>query len=131
MHTNKRIILDQEEFNVSHLHRMMRRLFSKKNDFATVQDLEEVAGELNRFGIITKKQLRLFLKKYRRSLIDFDKQPLDSFLQKMYREDLGDEKVRDAIRRRYWFAYPGLIRNAMEVEFGEEYEVFSNERDQI
>ena len=94
-------------------------------------DLEEVVGELNKFSITTKLQLRLFLKKHRRQLVEIDKEPLDACHQRLYREDLGDEEYLDAIRRQYWFCYPALVRTAMEIEFGDEYEKFANERDGI
>ena len=38
-------------------------------------------------------------------------------------EVYGREHVRDAIRRQYWWAYPALVRTAMEMEFGEAAEV--------
>lgn len=109
----------------------MRNLFPKKNDCAPLKDLEEVIGELKRFSITTKLQVRLFLKRYRRQLLDIDKSPLDTCHQRIFREDLGDEEYLDAIRRQYWFCYPALIRIAMEIEFGDEYQQFSNERDGI
>ena len=94
-------------------------------------DLEEVLNELNEFSITTKIQLRLLLKKHRRQLIAIDKEPLDKVHQRLYREDLGDEEYLDAIRRQYWFCYPALVRMAMEIEFGDEYEQFANERDRV
>ena len=109
----------------------MRSLFPKKNDCASEFDLAEVAEELKQFGIVSKKQLRLFLKKYRRWLLEIDKEPVDMRHQRLYREWLGDDEFLDAMRRQYWFCYPALIRNAMEIEFGEEYEKFANERDKI
>jgi hypothetical protein len=50
--------------------------------------------------------------------------------ERIYREDLGDEGFNDCMRRQYWFCYPAFIRNAMEVEFGDAYEKFANDRDQ-
>jgi hypothetical protein len=96
---------------------------------ALLDDLEKVVGELKRFSIDTKLQVRLFLKKHRRQLLDIDKEPLDASHQKLYCEDLGDEEYLDAIRRQYWFCYPALVRAALEIEFSDVYEVFANERD--
>jgi len=131
MYSSKRKIIEQETFDLVHLQKTMRSLFPKKNDCASKSDLEEVANELNQFNVITKKQLRLFLKKYRRWLIKIDKEPMGATHQRLYRKIIGDDAFLDAMRRQYWFCYPALIRNAMEVEFGEEYEQFANERDQI
>jgi len=60
----------------------MRSLFPKKNDCASLTDLEEVIGELMHFPFVTKLQVRLFLKKHRRQLVDIDKEPLDACHQK-------------------------------------------------
>ncbi|BFM09970.1 hypothetical protein R50072_01230 [Simiduia litorea] len=96
-----------------------------------MEDLLEVDTELKRFSIISRLQLRIFLKKYRRRLLEIDKQPLDLRHQNIYREDLGEKEYFDKITRQYWFCYPALIRIAMEIEFGEKYETYANERDEI
>jgi hypothetical protein len=31
----------------------------------------------------------------------------------------------------YWFAYPALLRIALELEFGETYQAYANARDDI
>ena len=123
--------IDNQEFDLLFLHKMMRQLFPKKNDCAATVDLEEVRTELQKFNIVTKKQVRLFLKKYRRQLLDIDREPLDLWHRKMYREDLGETIFNDKIRRQFWFCYPALIRTAMEIEFGEGYEDFANKRDAL
>lgn len=128
---SRRREIDQQEFDLDYLQKTMRMLFPKKNDCASKEDLDEVARELKRFSVFTKLQVRLFLKKYRRQLLDIDKEPLDSYHQKLYRDDLGETEYLDTVRRQYWFCYPALVRTAMEIEFGAEYESFSNERDRI
>ncbi len=128
---NRRKEIDKEEFNFAYLYKVMRSLFPKKNDCASLTDLEEVVDELKRFSLVTKLQVRLFLKKHRRQLLDIEKEPLDACHQKLYREDLGDEEYLDCIRRQYWFCYPALIRTALEIEFGDVYDQFANERDGI
>jgi len=124
-------VIDQEEFDLAYLQKIMRKLFPKKNDCAAIEDLEEVVTELKKFSVITKRQIRLFLKKHRRQLLDIDKEPLDSCHQRLYREDLGDEEYLDAIRRQYWFCYPALVRTAMEIEYKDLYAQFGSERDRI
>ncbi len=122
-------MIDKEEFDVNYLYKIMRSLFPKKNDCGTFEQLAEVATELKQFSICTKLEVRLFLKKYRRKLLEIDKQPLDLCHQKIYREMMGEEVYNDAIRRQYWFCYPALIRTAMEIEFGQQYEQFTRQRD--
>jgi len=62
MHINKRKKIDDESFDFVYLQKLMRSLFSKHNDYASIDDLKEVTDELHLFGVLTKKQLRLFLK---------------------------------------------------------------------
>ena len=131
MPMNRRKVLDQQEFDLQYLWKTMRALFPKKNDCASLEDLAEVVDELKRFSIVSRLQLRLLLKKHRRQLLDIDKEPLDACHQRLYREDLGDEEYLDAIRRQYWFCYPALVRNALEIEFGREYEEFARKRDAV
>ena len=128
---NKRRLIDDEVFDIEYLHKALRNLFPKKNDCASKKDLQETYLELKQFGIVSKKQVRLFLKKYRKRLLIIDKEPLDIIHQRLYREDLGEEQFNDCMRRQYWFCYPAFIRNAMEIEFGEAYQQFSNDRDEV
>ncbi len=109
----------------------MRSLFPKKNDFVSLNELEEVIPELNKFNISTKKEIRLFLKKYRKWVLNGEKSSLDLVHQKIYREMEGDTDYLDSIKRQYWFAYPAIIRTVMEEEFGSEYEDYANKRDNI
>ncbi|AZZ94080.1 hypothetical protein EUZ85_26525 [Hahella sp. KA22] len=129
MHLNKRKRLDQEAIDLNYLQKLMRSLFPKNNDCASQSDLSEVLDELLQFGVRSKKELRLLMKKYRHCLLAIDKEPLDRIHQRIYREDMGDAAYLDAIRRQYWFGYPALVRIAMEKEFGEAYERYSEARD--
>lgn len=128
---SRRSEIDQEVFDIDYLQKTMRSLFPKKNDFASKAELAEVVEELKEFAILTKLQVRLFLKKYRHQLLEIDKQPLDAIHQQIYREMNGDAEYLDSIRRQYWFAYPALIRTAMEIEFGDSYEEHARKRDDL
>ena len=128
---SRRKEIDKEEFDLAYLQKIMHSLFPKRNDCSSLTDLEELVAELFHFSITTKLQVRLFLKKYRRQLLCIDKESLDPCHQRLYREELGDDVYLDAIRRQYWFCYPGLIRIALEIEFGDIYDTFANERDGI
>ncbi len=125
----RRAEIDSKECDLAYLYKVMRSLFPKKNDCASLSELEEVVSELKYFSLTTQLQVRLFLKKYRRKLLDIDKEPLDRYHQTLYREDLGDKEYLDAIRRQYWFCYPALIRTALEIEFGDAYGQFARKRD--
>ena len=129
MHVNKRKIIDDEPLDYKYVCRLMRSLFPKKNDCASQADLEEVIDELRAFGIETKKQHRLLMKKHRRWILVVEKEPLDIIHQKLYRDWFGEEEYLDCIRRQYWFCYPAMIRNALEIEFGDAYEEYTSERE--
>ena len=60
---------------------------------------------------------RARLHKIRPLRIDRDR--LSPAEERQYAEWLGASFVADAVRRQYWFAYPGLVRIAAELEFGE------------
>lgn len=109
----------------------MSSLFSKKNDCCPQSELSEVIDELKVFSIKTKLQVRLFLKKHRRKLLEVEAEPLNKINQRIYRADMGDKEYLDRVRRQYWFCYPGLVRTAMEIEFGESYKKFARKRDAI
>jgi len=128
---NRRKQIDMQEFDSIYLNKVMGSLFPKNNDCATLAELDEVVCELKNFSIKTKLQVRLLLKKHRSQLLDIDKEPLDSCSRRLYRQDLGDVKYLDAMRRQYWFCYPGLIRTALEIEYGSVYDEFSSKRDGI
>ncbi|MBB6521917.1 hypothetical protein [Pseudoteredinibacter isoporae] len=126
---SRRKEIDKEEFDLIYLYKVMRSLFSRKNDISSMEELDETVGELKKFSILTKREVRKFLKKHRKKLLLIDRESLDLRHQKLYREDLGEEEYLDSIRRQYWFGYPGLIRIAMEIEFGKAYEDFADKRD--
>jgi hypothetical protein len=64
--------------------------------------------------------------KHRRRLLCIDRGPLEPWEERLFAEDRGEAFVKDALRRQYWFAYPGLVRIAAELEFGEEAVVYAN-----
>ena len=131
MNISQRQKIDQEGYGYLYLYKQMLSLFPRRNDCSSKEDLEEVLPELKAFGINSKKDLRLFLKRNRKWLIMVDKEPMDLLHQKIYREDIGDRDFLDSMRRQYWFCYPALVRNALEKEFGKEYEEYSKKRDEI
>ena len=131
MNFNRRKTIDLEGYDYSYLYKIMTKLFPRKNDCASTEDLKELLPELKAFGFKSKKGLRLFLKRNRKWLLKIDKEPMDLLHQRIYREDIGDKEFFDSMRKQYWFCYPALIRNALEKEFGEKYEKYSRKRDEI
>jgi len=120
---------NSENFDLAFLYEQMKHFFPEKNDCASLEDLEETIPELRLFGIRSKSELVNFLIKHHDWLIKVDQESMDERHHKIYRELLGDKEYFDSINNGYWFCYPAFIRNAMEKEFGEEYEKFANERD--
>jgi hypothetical protein len=100
------------------IHQAMRRIFPEKNDYGTAS-FEELVPELARYGVTTLGSFRSLMTKHRRALLRADREPLFSAERKIFAEKYGEEFIRDAERRQYWFAYPALVRTAAEMEFGE------------
>jgi len=124
-------IINTETYDVTYLYKKMKRIFPKKNDCASLDDLKETVSELKHFGIKSKQDVLTFLEKHKDWLIEVDQEDMDERHHKLYREELGDEVYFDNINRGYWFCYPAFIRNALEKEFGDTYEKFSNSRDGV
>jgi hypothetical protein len=87
--------------------------------------------ELRDFAIKTKKDLRILLQKHRREILEIDCSPIDPYHQRLWREQLGEKEYARLKRQRIWFTYPGLLRLALDLEFGEKYEKYSDKRDGI
>ena len=99
---------------------LMLSLFPKRNDYVTdPAPFEELLPELHTFGIRTRGDLRRLMARHRRALLAEDRRRLTQREQRFYAEMFEGDFVRDAVRRQYWFAYPALVRNALEREFGE------------
>ncbi len=106
----------------------MSRLFPKRNDYGTAS-FEELVPELAKFGIRTLGQFLKLMKMHRRELLRIDRDRLEPWEIRMFSESFGAEFVADATRRQYWFAYPGLVRTAAELEFGDGAAVYETGRD--
>ena len=99
---------------------VLRGLLPKRNDYEhDPAAFEELLPELARFGIVTRAHLQRLMKRHRRALLRDDRSRLNPAEQRLYIEMFGEAHVRDAVRRQYWFAYPGFVRNALESEFGD------------
>lgn len=102
------------------IHRIARRILPRRNDYMADPALfDALLPELQQLGITTRGRLERLLTRHRRALLTDDRSRLAPHEIRIYIEMYGDLDVRDALRRQYWFAYPALIRNALEREFGE------------
>lgn len=119
-HVSARKRASLQLLNAELVRQVMRGIFPPKNDY--VEDMalyEDLLPELRRFGIADRGTLKRLMTRHRRSLLADDRSRLAVWEQRHFSEMFGAEFVRDAVRRHYWFAYPALIRNALQSEFGE------------
>lgn len=106
----------------------MLKLFPAQNDFSQ-SDYEEELKELLDFGVDTVEKFKNLMTRHRTTLLKIDNEPLDEQHLKWYREDNSIEKLELKIEKGFWFAFPGLIRIGLELEFGEKYKQYADKRD--
>lgn len=108
----------EQKLNGVLIHKLMTKLFPKRNDYGTAS-FDELVPELARFGIDTVRSFQRLMKGHRRELLVIDRDRLEPWEIQHYSDSFGKDWVLDAFRRRYWFAYSVLVRMAAELEFGE------------
>lgn len=113
----------QIALSAERIHHHMTRLFPRRNDYGDAS-FAELLPELARFGIATSGDFIKLMKHHRRRLLTLDRERLAPWEIRHCAESFGEAFVKDAIRRCYWFAYPALVRIAMEMEFGEAAAVY-------
>lgn len=118
------------ELTPDKIYETMRTLFPTQNDFAS-SDYKEELKELLDFGINTEQKFKGLMTRHRNQILAIDNEPLDDQHLKWYKEDKSIENFELKIEKGFWFAYPGLIRIGLELEFGEPYKVYSDKRDGI
>lgn len=107
-----------QPLNGETIHLAMSRMFPRKNDYGTAS-FDELVPELDAVGIRTLGPSRRLMLRHRRALLRADRNRLVPWEQRSFSEDLGAYFVNDATRRQYWFAFPALVRIAIEMEYGE------------
>lgn len=100
----------------------------EQNDFFKSNYSEELQ-ELLQFGITTRIQLLDMIAKHKEEALMIDSEPLDDFHIQTYSKEYGKGYVRERIEKKFWFAYPALLRIILELEFGDAYRAFSEQRD--
>jgi hypothetical protein len=110
------------------VHDVLKQCFPEQND-DYVCSFEEELKELNDFGITTNKQLLDLLERRAYEVMEIDRSPMSEADIRMHIEDRGREFVTNRLRRGFWFSYPALLRIALELEFGDDYEEYAERRD--
>lgn len=109
---------------------VLRQTLPQQNDFAS-SDYTDELQELLDFGVTSKLKFLDLIVKHRKEVLSIDEAPLDDFHTHHYKSEYGEEYMDDRIKNKFWFAYPALIRITLELEFGEKYKSYANNRDNI
>ncbi len=112
------------------IYSILKQTFPAQNDFSKCNYVEE-RQELLDFGIDTKAKLLDMLAKHKAEVLEVDSEDLDDYHIEWYNEEYGKDYVDDRVNKKFWFAYPGLLRISLELEFGEKYITYANKRDGI
>ena len=112
------------------VYEILSQSLPKQNDFFETDYLEEL-NELLDFGIYTKTALQDLISKHKESALKIDAEPLDDFHIENYTNEYGKNYVNQRVINKFWFAYPALLRLILELEFGEKYQKYADERDGI
>lgn len=112
------------------LYRILRETFPAQNDFHRTDYCEELQ-ELKDFDITTSEQLKETLDRHKIVVLKYDSDPLDEFHEQHYKSEYGEAFVDERIKGGFWFAYPALLRIAMELEFGDRYREYAKRRDGV
>lgn len=111
---------DAEALTPEAVRRIVLSLFRRRHDYGAF-DLDELVAQLALLGVTTRKQLRLLMKARRRALLDSENQRMRRAELRWLATD-GIEGL-DMHAGKSFFAIPGLVRQAAELEFGERAEV--------
>jgi hypothetical protein len=112
----------------SSMARALRRTMSRRSCVGVI-DYAGLLEEARFFGILTNRQFRKLMLKHRCALIEADREPLTSQMERIFRKEWGDALVADRLRRQYWYNWEALTRLALEFEFGDKYRAFAAQRD--
>jgi len=108
----------------------LARILPKRNRYGPINACELV-GEAGDFGVVTRGAFRKLILRHRKRLLEIDRAPLDPIELRIFSEDYGVDVVREFQRRQYWYIWEAMVRQALELEFGERYEAYARIRDAI
>lgn len=109
---------DMGEITPDAIRKVVLSLFRRRHDYGDF-DLSSVVAELGQLGISTVKQLRLLLKKHRRAILNDERSRMTG-AETVHLLSWFDPRGIDSHTNTAWFAIPGLVREALEKEFGWE-----------
>ncbi|GAA4316871.1 hypothetical protein [Flaviaesturariibacter amylovorans] len=112
------------------LYRILKETFPAQNDFHNTDYCEELQ-ELSDFGITSPEQLKGILDRHSPAVLEYDSDPLGDFHEQHYKSEYGEAFVNERVKGGFWFAYPALLRIALELEFGDRYREYANRRDGV
>lgn len=116
-HQNARARADSRPLDASIIRKVVQPLFRCRNDYS-LATFDELPCELGRFGISTVKHLRLLMKKHRRTLLAAENIRISRAEMRWLSQERSFGGL-DTFAGKSWFALPGLIREAMVLEFGD------------
>ena len=125
-HQSTRQLAGSAPLNTRSILKVVRPLFRRRNDYSQAT-LDELPSELSRFGILTIKYLRLLMKKHRRALLVDEKIRMSRAETLWLHQEIGPLGL-DMFSENSWYAIPGLVRQAMEFEFGEKAAIYVTEQ---
>lgn len=117
-HLKARDRRDAQELDSRAVKKIVLSLFRRRNDYGDF-DLSAVIRQLRGFGIQNIKQLRLLMKRHRRSILTEERRKMPRAETLHLLETFYPDGV-DAHSNTSWFAVTGLVREAMGREFGWE-----------
>lgn len=117
------------QLNETDLYAILCATLPKQNDYAEC-DYKEELQELFDFGIETKEQLLELILKHKDELLAIDSAEMDENEIKFFNDLFGEEYVKTRVENKFWYAYPGLLRLILEMEFEDDYRDYAHERDE-
>jgi len=112
------------------LYAILSETLPKQNDFGE-SDYSEELQELFDFGIETREQLLELIAKHREEVLAIDSEDMDEFQTKWFVDLYGAEYVNHRVENKFWYAYAGLLRIILELEFEDDYREYAEERDGV
>lgn len=110
------------------LAKILRSLLPRLNNYCAV-NYQELLEELRLFGVTNARQLRKLILTHIHEAIRIDREPMDAINTSVYRNELGNDRFLYLERRRIFFGWEGLVRVILELQFGDRYREFADERD--
>lgn len=123
-------IMQNQVLNTENLYQILKERLPEQNDFYKT-DYQEELDELKTFGITTTTELKSLVDRHIEKVLEIDSDSLDEEHIKWYSDEYGEDYVQDRLDNNYWFAFQALLRIMLELEFGEAYKTFSQNRDGV